>query len=139
MDADKQAQVLAAFELLAEEAGGTLADKPLVADVKAQGVDVTADERDEAWSAYTDDASPEVAENVSVTEEAPPDEPKPEKKGKGAASGKGKTPSVRNAYRSPLSIRGVAIPVGETRAVPGFSDDHPVLRRWLDAGVISVE
>ena len=116
MDSEKLGQVLAAFDLLAEDAGGSLDDKPNVSEVKAQGVDVTAEERDEAWAAYQarDSATAEL-DVANVAGEM-----------------------VKNNTTNTLEIRGVKIGPGESAEVPGFDSGSAVMRSWLKAKVIEV-
>lgn len=119
MSASKAA-ILEAVELLASQAEGGLEKKPSVKDLEALvGGNVTAADRDEAWEMF-------VAEGSSDDHEAP------EVEGPVDAE-------VVNNYTSPLAINGVTIPVGGSAVVPKFNAENPLLKRWLEKKVISVE
>lgn len=139
MDAEQRSQVIAAIELLAEEAGGSLDKKPNVVDVEAQvGFDINAADRDEAWEAYQSAGDDPVPANPAPSDPSTP-EPAPVVEEEPEAPEPPATPEgvdVTNRHSGPLRVFGVLIEPGETQAVPGFDPEHAVMRAWLAAGVI---
>lgn len=89
-----------------------LTSKPNVKDVEAvAGINATASERDEAWAEFTASASSSETSGPLM---------------------------IKNGYQSPIEIKGVIIPVGESRPVPHFDPDNSVIKHWIDKGVIQL-
>lgn len=108
-----------------------LLKKPNVSDVEAiAGENITAADRDEAWAKFQDpDFDPELldAEVEGAVGSGAETIIRPEMSN---------PPVVKNGYQSPIEIRGVVIPVGESREVPGLDPEHKVIKRWMEQEVI---
>lgn len=55
-----------------------------------------------------------------------------------AKTSKPAVPVVTNNHTGTLCINGVNIGAGESAEVPGFNPDHGVMKKWIEAEVISV-
>lgn len=123
MDAGQRESVAAAIDLIVD---GDTSKKPNVADVREHvDFDVSADDRDEAWIAYV--AAQEGAEEAPAKNAVERE-----------IASRSDTTTVSNRHGSALNIRGVKIPAGESAEVPGLDVDQPIIRAWIDAGVIEL-
>lgn len=138
MDAEQRQALVEAIRTIAGD--GELDKKPNVADLKERvDFDFGAEERDEAWEAFTAEQESDGDADDADDTAGDSDDVEPDEDGDAverAVAARRRTTAVTNESGSPLAIRGVVIAPGETADVPGFVKDHHVMKAWMKAGVI---
>lgn len=132
-----EVQVKAILDALGELSKDAPDKKPNVKDVEGLiGFDISGDQRDVLWVAAQDDdlATKAVAEAAELDRIAAE-----EGATKAVAEAAVEGDLVVNKHSSPLAINGVSIPVNGSAVVAGFDADKPLIKKWLDAKIISVE
>lgn len=134
-----QEQIVAAIKQLAN--GKTLEKKPNVKDIEKITGDITAAQRDEAFETYQAELEADDADDNEPNADGD-DSDSDADAGNAAADApavESDHPVVTNESKQSLSIRGVKILPGQSAPVPKFKADHPIMKRWIDAGIISVK